>query len=60
MKKRWAVMNMKKNKVNEKLELKEERKNKTPKKKKEYIEEDTLENDLFDLIDSMYEDREDE
>ncbi len=47
-------------KVNEKLELKEERKNKTPKKKKEYVEEDTLENDLFDLIDSMYEDREDE
>ena len=39
------------------LEVLDKEKKVDPKKS---IEEDTLENDLFDLIDSMYEDREDE
>jgi len=45
-------------KVDENLEVIEE----VPKKyeTKEYVEEDTLENDLFDLIDSMYDNREEE
>lgn len=45
-------------KVDENLEVIEE----VPKREetKEYVEEDTLENDLFDLIDSMYDNREEE
>lgn len=44
--------------VDENLEVIEE----VPKREetKEYVEEDTLENDLFDLIDSMYDNREEE
>ena len=39
------------------LDILDQRKEKSPEEK---IEEDTLENDLFDLIDSMYEDKEEE
>ena len=39
------------------LDILDKRKEKSPEEK---IEEDTLENDLFDLIDSMYEDKEEE
>ena len=42
----------------EKLEPLDKPRNKTPMEKVE--EEDTLENDLFDLIDSMYENKEEE
>ena len=43
----------------EEKEIKEEPKNLEEESKKEKDEDDTLESDLFDLIDSMYENRED-
>ena len=44
----------------ENLEIMEEEAPKKNKKSENYLEENTLESDLFDLIDSMYDNREEE